>query len=134
MLATFVSRCLHITIDPNMIRTAVPHLLSSMTAQQKKRWFHDALAIPHLSWSSILKKWHSHTTTFDSSVSEIDGASYDSSDSASGQEESVQVIPDPSSEVIKSSEIWFTLWTWLPEWVTCREPLCLFRASRDGYK
>ena len=44
------------------------------------------------------------------------------------------VIPDPSSELIQSPELWFTVWSWLPEWVICKEPQCVFRASRDGYK
>lgn len=44
------------------------------------------------------------------------------------------VNPDVTSEIIPNEEAWHVLWAWLPEWVTCESPECLFRASRDGYK
>ena len=63
----------------------------------------------------------------------MDGDSGESVDGADAEQEQV-VIPDPSSELMHSPELWFTVWSWLPEWVVCQEPQCVFRASRDGYK
>lgn len=108
---------------------AVQEVLCSMSSQQKARWFREAFAIPHLSWAYILKEWKSHS----SPVDEIDGNGQDS-DSLEGIDEQVTFIPDPSSELIQLVEQWCTLWSWLPEWVICKEPECVFRASRDGYK
>ena len=44
------------------------------------------------------------------------------------------VNPDLSSDTFPDKEAWQAVWVWLPEWVTCESPECLFRASRDGYK
>jgi hypothetical protein len=106
--------------------------MCSLTSQQKARWFREAFAIPRLSWAYILKEWHSHLPKH-GHVDVIDGIDQDS-DSVEGLDEHVAVIPDPSSELIQSVEQWHTLWSWLPEWVFCKEPQCVFRASRDGYK
>ena len=116
----------------------VQDLLCSLTGQQKARWFRDAFSIPRLSWKHILKIWLSHLSqpyvrnkSPGCEVDEDSGESIDGVDAEPGQE---SVIPDPSSELIQSSELWFTVWDWLPEWVICKEPQCVFRASRDGYK
>lgn len=111
------------------ISGTVQEVLCSLSSQQKARWFHDAFAIPRLSWRLILREWQSHLP--DSNFGdEIDH----SSDSVEGMDGVRTVIPDPSSELVQSPELWFTLWSWLPDWVMCKEPKCIFRASRDGYK
>lgn len=110
-------------------------LLCSVSQQQKARWFRDAFAIPRLSWRAILKDWQSCLPN-SNQVDETETDGNDSADSEgvdSARDEKL-VIPDPSSELIQCPELWFILWSWLPEWAICREPECLFRASRDGYK
>ena len=117
------------------INVGVQDLLCSVTPQQKARWFRDAFSIPRLSWKTILKAWLSHLPQSSYSVTdEADGDSVESTDGMNSEQEQVSVIPDPSSELIQSPELWFTMWHWLPDWVICKEPLCVFRASRDGYK
>lgn len=120
------------------IATCVQEFLCTASSQQKARWFRDAFAIPRLSWKHILKEWQTHLPNSRHARDEIDGGiDQDSADSIEMSEEEkgqYLVIPDPSSEILQSSEVWYTLWKWLPEWVICREPECLFRASRDGYK
>ena len=44
------------------------------------------------------------------------------------------VNPDLSSDIFPNEEAWQAVWAWLPEWVTCESPECVFRASQDGYK
>lgn len=112
---------------------AVQEVLCSLSPQQKARWFREAFAIPRLSWALILKEWQSSLPN-SIPVNETDGPDQDSSDSFEGGDRQVAFIPDPSSELIQSVDQWCTLWSWLPEWVMCREPKCIFRASRDGYK
>ncbi len=110
--------------------------MSSLTSQQKARWFRDAFSIPRFSWKLIRRVWFSHLPQSHASsyypANEVDGDSIESIDEADAEQ--VSVIPDPSSELIQSPELWFTVWKWLPEWVLCQEPQCVFRASRDGYK
>ena len=43
------------------------------------------------------------------------------------------VVPE-GSEVVRSAEQWVSLWKWLPEWVTLREPQCIYSSSQHGYK
>ena len=128
--------CIIIIIDcfigtETCISGAVQEVLCSLSSQQKARWFRDAFAIPRLSWSLILREWRSHLPDSNFVSDEIDGTDH-SSDSVEGME--IMVIPDPSSELVQSPELWLTLWRWLPDWVMCKEPECIFRASRDGYK
>ena len=116
------------------MNTCVQEVLCTASSQQKARWFHDAVAIPRLSWRHILKVWQAHTPN---SLSTAETDSVDSGDSVDigGEEvDQVLVIPDPSSEIIQTPEQWETIWQWFPEWVICKEPQCIFRASRDGYK
>ena len=108
--------------------TAVQMFLCSMSFQQKGHWFRNAFAIPRLSWLHILREWKSHLPA-PNSVNEVDGVDQESIDSVEEK-----VIPDPSSELIESPELWPMIWEWLPEWIFCKEPMCIFRASRDGYK
>ncbi len=105
--------------------------MCSLSSKQKARWFREAFSIPHLSWLYILKEWHSHLPA--AAPNEVDGADQDSIESLRESDDNL-VVPDPSSELIQSPETWFKIWSWLPDWVTCTEPQCVFRASRDGYK
>ncbi len=112
---------------------AVQEVLCSLSHHQKVRWFREAFAIAQLSWGHILKEWQFHQP-HSTCIDESDGDELYSSDSGDAARGQVVVVPDPSSELIQSSGLWFSLWGWLPEWVFCKEPECLFRASRDGYK
>lgn len=120
-------------LESEDLSSCVQEVICSASPQQKARWFHDAFRIPRLSWVHILKEWQSHLPN---TVPVEDVDSMDSGDSMDTVEEKGQVlvIPDPSSETITSSELWHIIWRWFPEWVLCKEPQCVFRASRDGYK
>ena len=114
--------------------TSVQEMLAALTMEQKTRWFHDAYTIPHLPWSAVLKVWStSLTTAATQSAKALLDSKHDhppDSNSTSGR----QVTPDHSSEVISDSKLWSVIWSWLPDWVLCESPPCVFRASRDGYK
>jgi len=121
--------------EQDSVSTCVQELLCTVSPQQKARWFRDAFGISRLSWMFIRNKWLSYkpnglSSTID--VDCIDGELPDSDDEE--LKDQIQLIPDPSSELIQSPELWYILWKWLPEWVICTEPECLFRASQDGYK
>lgn len=62
-----------------------------------------------------------------------DDDSMDSSQDAEASLDQSLIIP-LASELVKTREMWVMLWKWLPEWVTQREPRCLFSSSQDGYK
>lgn len=121
-----------LSVEFESTATAVQQILCSLSSQQKARWFREAFAIPRLSWAYVLKEWRSHLPN-STPVEETDGTDQDS-DSLEGVDGQVAFIPDPSSELIQSLDQWCTVWSWLPEWVVCNEPECVFRASRDGYK
>lgn len=120
-------------VEGSNLETSVQEMLSALTMEQKTQWFHDAYAVPHLPWSTLLKVWSTSLTT---AASQNAKALLDSKhhpppvSSAAGR----HVTSDPSSEVLNSDEQWKIVWSWLPDWVLCESPQCTFRASRDGYK
>lgn len=108
------------------VETCVQELLCQLSIAQKAQWFHDAMTIQRLPWTPILTRWvrSQGLTTTD------------------GPDDSLSpppiyrrhVTPDLSSEILTTSELWTQVWEWLPDWVTSENPVCMFRASRDGYK
>lgn len=101
-------------------------LLCTLSPEDKTRWFHDAFAIPLASWSKLLSMWNARLiATRRLSSSEPDGPLLPSYQR--------KVVGDSESEVL-TAETWPVVWSWLPEWITCERPQCLFRSSRDGYK
>ena len=128
--------------DDGSLVTAVQDRLRVLTQQQKARWLYDAFKIPHLRWVHVLREWQSHVAASGNRSGGdflmVDGpVEYESSlDSYQDSEESLeQSLSIPlSSEVLKSTEHWLALWKWLPEWITHREPQCLFSSSQHGYK
>ncbi len=108
------------------VETCVQELLCQLSVAQKAQWFNYALTIQRLPWTPILTHW-----VRSQGLSTTDGPD----DSLSPPPiYSRHVTPDLSSEILTTSEIWTQVWEWLPDWVTGESPVCMFRASRDGYK
>lgn len=108
------------------VETCVQELLSQLSLAQRAQWFHDAFTVPRLPWTPILTRWvrsQGETTTDGPEDSLSPPPIY-----------SRHVTPDLSSEILTSGDLWTQVWAWLPDWVTGENPVCLFRASRDGYK
>ena len=120
--------------------TAVQEVLGNMSHLQRCRWVGDAFKIPHLSWLHLLRKWQAHVlasggSRSDARVDATDGQGAESDSSQEGEGGGAQVLcGHVTSELLPSPEDWDTLWRWLPEWITSREPQCLYNASVDGYK
>lgn len=105
------------------LHTHVSVLLCTLTPDEKTQWFHDAFAIKLGSRSKLLASWKSHLTAVERS------------NSTDGPRLTYQrkVIADQESETL-AIDSWPIVWSWLPEWITCENPECVFRSSRDGYK
>lgn len=110
------------------ITEAVQEFTSALSDQLKGDWFRGAFALPRLSWGTIAKQRNGYLACIPPSVDQVDAPL----PLLPVYKRSVQ--PDPSSEIITSEELWQVLWEWLPDWVTSEQPVCVFRASRDGYK
>lgn len=109
------------------IAEEVQHFLKGLSQQMRAQWFHSAFtSFRRLPWNTILRQWQHFLSLLPSSQDQPDAPlpllAYQRT-----------VTPDPSSEIL-SGDQWLVMWAWLPEWVTCEEPECLFRASQDGYK
>ena len=121
-----LSICDSYFVEGSQLETCVQDLLSSLSLKQRTQWFHDAFSISRLPWTPMLTHWvraQGETLTDGPTDSFSPPPLY-----------SRHVIPDLSSQILTSSDLWSTVWAWLPDWVTSEEPTCVFRASRDGYK
>lgn len=111
------------------IQEVVQQFTSSMSTDLRAQWFQGAFAITRFSWSTVLKQW----STFLTKIPPLNGR-----DHIDGPiplpDYKRAVVADLSSQIITSEELWQILWAWMPEWMTCETPECVFRASRDGYK
>lgn len=111
------------------IQEAVQQFTSSMSTDLRAQWFQGAFAITRFSWSTVLKQWSTVLTK----IPPLNGR-----DLIDGPiplpDYKRAVVADLSSQIITSEELWQILWAWMPEWMTCETPECVFRASRDGYK
>lgn len=109
----------------------MPGFLLGLSSELRSSWFAAAFAVPRLPWALLLRSW--------SQRPQPSGDHADASGHASQQQRFFSpykrsIVPDPTSEIVTSDDCWRVMWAWLPEWVTCETPLCVFRASRDGYK
>ncbi len=131
---------LYVSLDGVSLVTAVQEVLCNLSASQKSRWVQDAFHISHVSWLHILRKWQAHVvacggTSQQAGADTVDGPVVESDSSQDGEVGVDHTLSDhASSELLPSPEDWEVLWKWLPEWVTSREPHCLFNASIHGYK
>ena len=119
----------HTALVGTDITEAVQQFTSTMSTELKMQWFQDAFAIRHLPWNTVLKQW---STILDKIPPQNGQDHVDMPLPMPDYKRSV--VADPTSEIIPSSELWQVLWAWMPEWMTCETPECVFRASRDGYK
>lgn len=107
------------------LHSHVSVLLCTLSPEEKTRWFHDAFNIQLSSWSKLLSTWSTQLTSVQHGSSpQHDGPL---------QIYHRKVVADKTSETL-AEEAWPVVWSWLPEWITCEIPQCMFRSSRDGYK
>ena len=110
----------------------MPRFLAGLSSGVRASWFEAAFAVPHLPWRLLMRSW--------AQGQDLSRPGQDGTDGSSGPTPlrlpfyQRSIVPDPTSEIVASDEHWRQMWAWLPEWVTCENPFCVFRASRDGYK
>ena len=111
------------------IRESVQQFTSSMSTELRAQWFQGAFAITRLPWSTVLKQW----STLLTKIPPLNGRDHPDAPLPLLDYKRA-VVADLSSEIVTSEELWQELWAWMPEWMTCETPECVFRASHDGYK
>ena len=110
------------------LHSQVSVLLCTLPEKEKTQWFHDAFSIQLTSWSKLLSTWTSQL----SSVKYSGGSDHHDGPLPLPTYHR-KIVSDKSSEIL-TDETWPLVWSWLPEWITCERPECVFRSSRDGYK
>jgi hypothetical protein len=111
------------------IEVSLQEFTVAMTPHQRCDWFKTAFSLPRLPWASVLRQWGGYLAKI---PADFTGEEVDSG-FPSLPSYTRHVNPDLSSDIFPNEEAWQAVWAWLPEWVTCESPECIFRASQDGY-